>query len=55
VSCAPQLGHATVRACVAVPVVSAGCAAGAAAAVELNFRTWNFHIQASEIAAEDDL
>jgi hypothetical protein len=23
--------------------------------VELNFRTWNFHIQASEIAAEDDL
>jgi hypothetical protein len=23
--------------------------------VELNFQTWNFHIQASEIAAEDDL
>jgi len=55
VSCAPQLGHATVRASVAVSVASAGCAAAGEPLVELNFQTWNFHIQASEIAAEDDL
>jgi hypothetical protein len=49
-SCAPQLGHATICGCVAAPMCRQDAPQRTA---WLDFRAWHFHIHASEIAVEN--